>query len=175
MRNKLFWGGLFVMVAWPATASAELRMGGFYGGGGVALQKISKAEDFGAALTLRGGKRLDELVPHLSVEGELTYSLVDSTYDGLLKDYDMTAASFAVYGRYSYPVGPVTLEGRAGVSRVELDYGAFGTDSNVGPTIGGGVAYEFIDGLRALAEITVFRGGTWTDMMNVGATVEYTF
>jgi len=175
MRGKLFCGILVFVMAWPATASAQIKMEGFYGGAGLALQAVNKADDTGAAVTVRGGKRLDELIPHLSVEGEVTYSMVPSTFETPVKDYDVTVGSFALYGRYSYPVGAVTLEGRAGVSRVEADYGRYGSWSDIGPTLGVGVGYEVIDGLRGVAEYTLVQNDTWVNVSHLGITVEYTF
>ncbi|MFP4561145.1 MAG: outer membrane beta-barrel protein [Thiohalorhabdus sp.] len=175
-------------LALPATTMAQGLPDSSYGAAGLALQMPDYADDDGVALNLRAGADLSDLGANLDlgggslwVEGELTQTLVKPSYDFTVVDpvtgatdtteYDVSVTTLGAYARYVYPVDPITLEGRLGLSYLSADVDGGGSDSDLGLDFGVGVGFDLTHQIRGVVEYTILQ----SDVDHFGFTAQYAF
>ncbi|MEF8793328.1 outer membrane beta-barrel protein [Thiohalorhabdus sp.] len=169
MRIRSAFGALTVLVPAMLNGPALAAEKPVYLGGGVAVQSIPGGED-GTAAVFRGGAKLDEVLPGLGMEGELTRSLVDPEAGG---GRDVTFTSFAGYGVYTAPLPDrrVALRGRLGLALVDEDPEGRSSDSDLEVSWGLGGKLRITSTVSAFVDYT--RLSASLDHLTLGALARF--
>lgn len=163
------------------TVSALLSTGAvageMYGSVGMAITTLSHW-DSGVSLVATGGMKLDSVLPKLSVELEVSQTVVDPSLDGFANhDWDLSILGVGAYAVYNFniPNTPITIKPRLGLNYQSWSIdgaGVWGGDDagDTSLSYGIGVTYPLSNTLSAYADYTD-KG----DSSNLGAGVQMTF
>jgi hypothetical protein len=169
LRIRLGVIGLAGLAATGFGAPAAAAQNPIYLGVGPTVQSISNGDD-GLAGLFRFGAKLDEALPGLGVEGEVTRSLSDPQTAG---GRDVTFTTFGGYAVYTAPLPDrrVSLRARLGLVWVDADPDGRSSDSETEISWGLGGEYRVTSQLSGYVDYT--RMSSSLDHLNLGVQLHF--
>lgn len=148
---------LLTLLIIPASSLANDNI---YVGAGLAIEGVEDAET-GVALVLNVGMPIIEDFGSgtITVEGEITHSIVEPWFDGYYA-IDVTVNTLGIYGTYIFDINEnVYLKPRVGLVYKSLESGYTGEYNEIIPAVSIGGAYKISDTIDIFTDIKVAPAG----------------
>lgn len=153
LNTALLAGSLCLVGASASQASALVD----YAGGGLAIQDVDGFDD-GLALVLNAGKNMPSVHENFFIESEFTYTISSPEITFFGGSIEASILTLAGYAAYILPLNEqFNLKGRAGILYEDVDVDSFGSDTDIGLSLGFGGEYILNDGMKITFDYTIIE------------------